>query len=165
MKTETNHPQLTTEQLVRAARQYAYSLSQNESDAQDLVQQSWMKLLSKYGEVANRRILFTSIRNLWYDQLRRQKVVSFSPLEGAPEPHTHQDFGYSVDMESALAQLNPRERQSLYLNVVEGYTAREIGERLDTPRGTILCDLTRARAKLRKLFSEEFERPTQLSQA
>lgn len=38
----------------------------------------------------------------------------------------------------------------LLLSAVEGYTAREIGEMLDLPRGTVLSLMHRARTKLRR---------------
>lgn len=157
---DTQKTPATTEELVAAAKRYAYSLCKDEDEAKDLTQQTWMKLLSKYGEVANRRILYTAIRNLWYDQLRRRKVVDFAPLESAPEPKLFENFAFSMDMETALESLSENERQSILLNVVEGYTAREISEKLRIPRGTILSHLCRARSKLKSLFSEEFGKAT-----
>lgn len=149
---------MTTEELLAAARQFAYRLCSNHSDAEDIVQHVWLKLFKKYGVVDNKNLLFRAIKNHWFDQLRRTKVVSFTTMENAKEPSLSEHFGYSVDLESAMSQLSPREKDSLYMNVVEGYTAREIGEKLKIPRGTILCHLTRARNKLKEIFSAEFGR-------
>ena len=56
------------------------------------------------------------------------------------------------DLEAPLAGLDQRSRtrQALFLNVVEGYTAREIGAFTGRPRGTALSlILYRAKRKLR----------------
>lgn len=142
--------------LIKDAISFARSLTTNLHDAEDLAQQAWLKVFNKYGQIENRRILYVAIRNLRYDQLRRLKVVQFTTLENAPEPAAFQSFGHDADMQSALQHLSPRERDSITLNVIQGYTAREIGKKLGIPRGTILSHLTRARQKLRQIFAHEF---------
>ena len=52
-------------------------------------------------------------------------------------------------MDILLAHLRPDEREALYLNIVEGYTAKEIGRMTRESRGTILSRIHRAREKLR----------------
>ena len=47
------------------------------------------------------------------------------------------------------------ERAVLVLSALEGYTAREIGELLDAPRGTILSLMHRTRAKLRRWLQDD----------
>jgi len=54
-----------------------------------------------------------------------------------------------MDMGVVLAHLRPEEREALYLNTVEGYTAVEIGAMTGEPRGTVLSRLHRARERLR----------------
>lgn len=147
---------LTDKELITVAINYARSLTRNLQDAEDLAQQSWLKLMKKYGKIQSRALLFTTIRNLHYDQLRRTRIVQFSPLESAPEPKKTESFGVDLDMQEALAHLSENERSALFLNVVEGYTAREISDQLKLPRGTVLSHLSRSRKKLREIFSEEF---------
>ena len=53
-----------------------------------------------------------------------------------------------MDLESSLNRLSPEEREAIYLNCVEGYTAAEMGEMLGKPRSTILNILARAKSRL-----------------
>jgi len=139
------------ESLVQAGYRYALALTHHHYDAEDLVQQAWMKCHHRYGGVNNRTILYTTIRHLFYDQCRRGKRVIFASIEDHPEPQagSHQDLTHaSADLDLLLAGLRVEEREALYLNAVEGYTAREIAEQTGTPRNTILSHLHRARRKL-----------------
>lgn len=149
----------TDKDLLTAGINYARSLTHNIQDAEDLAQQAWLKLTKRYGKAENRAILFTTIRNLHYDQLRRSRIVQYFPLDTAPETGKCESYGTDHDMEVALAQLSPNERSTIYLNVVEGYSAREISGRLGLPRGTVLSHLYRGRKKLRELLGEEFRDP------
>ncbi len=148
-KTNTDHD------LITAAIIYARSLTRNLPEAEDLAQQAWLKLSRKYGKIENRALLYRAVRNLFYDQLRRARIVQFTPLETAPETGKSESYGVGLDMQTAMDHLSENERSSLFLNVVEGYTALEISKLLGMPRGTILSHMSRARGKLRKLLGSE----------
>lgn len=141
---------------MQAGFRYALSLTHNRADAEDLVQTAWVKLTQRYGCVKNRSTLFTTVRNAFYDQQRRAKIVAFEPLEDAPEPAaTASDPAAGLretEMEVLLETLRPAEREALYLNVVEGYTAKEIGKMTKAPRNTVLSLISRARVKLRSVL-------------
>ena len=134
--------------LVQAGYRYALALTHHHYDAEDLVQQAWLKLTHRYGHVKHRTILYTAIRRLFYDQCRRGKIVSFGPLEGGPEPTSSESAPTCDDLDVLLAGLRPEEREAIYLNAVEGYTAREIAEQTGFPRNTVLSLIHRARGKL-----------------
>ncbi len=138
------------EQLLQVGYRFALSLTHHHYDAEDLVQQAWMKCLHRYGTVKNASILFTTIRHLFYDQCRRGKIISFESIDGHPEQvaETAEDSHASADLDVLLANLKAAEREALFLNAVEGYTAREIADLTGTPRNTILSHLHRARRKL-----------------
>lgn len=144
-------------EIVQAGYRFALSLTHHHYDAEDLVQQAWMKCFHRYGSVKNRSILFTSIRHLFYDQCRRGKIVSFESIDGHPEPAavTSGSSHAAADLDVLLAGLRAEEREALYLNAVEGYTAREIAEQTGTPRNTILSHLHRARRKLARALDCE----------
>ena len=155
MNDHTSAQQITEEQLIKSATRFAYQLTRNHNDAEDLAQQAWMKVQKKYGEVDNRSLLFVTIRNTHYDQLRRSRIVSYSSLENAPEPSYRATPGHGLDIKVALATLSRPERLVLQLNVFEGKTAIEIGEKLGMPRGTVLSHMSRARKKLREALGHE----------
>lgn len=147
---------MSDEELVQAGYRYALSIARHHEDAQDLVQQAWLKLQRAYGKVEGTPVLFRTVRNLFYDMKRRNKIVQFEPLEKSPEPGRSEATGVSMDMELVMKRLRPEEREALYLNVVEGWTASEISSQTGTPRGTILSHIHRARQKLAKALGSEF---------
>ncbi len=147
---------LSDPELVQAGYRYALSIARHHQDAEDLVQQAWLKLQRAYGRVEGTPVLFRAIRNLFYDQKRRNKIVQFEPLESSPEPGRLESKGVSMDMELLMGKLRPEEREALYLNVVEGFTATEISAQTGSPRGTILSHIHRARQKLAKALGGEF---------
>ncbi len=144
------------EDLITEAKRYAYSFTKDWYDAEDLVQQAWLKIKNKYREVTNRGLLFRSIRNLFIDGTRRQKIIRFESLDNAYNVGTTQSFGSQSDLDEILRSLSPAEKQSLFLNIVEGYTAKEISAKTGMPRGTVLSHIHRARQKLILKFGHEF---------
>lgn len=153
-------PSPTVSDLIRQGTQYAYGLTRNLHDAEDLAQQAWLKLAQKYGEVTDRRLLYRAIKNLFIDGVRRSKIVQFDPLENRDFAiGREQSFGANTDIDSLLGVLNENERTFLKMNVVEGYTASEIAAKTGVPRGTILSHTHRARKKLHKHFEDEFKEP------
>jgi len=158
MKSNLESPtSLSIAELFRQGRNYAYGFTRNVHDAEDLVQQAWLKLAQKYGEVTDRRLLYRAIRNLFIDGVRRSKIVQFDSLEDRDFAiGREQSFGANTDIDALLSVLNENERTYLKMNVVEGYTASEIAKRTGVPRGTILSHTHRARKKLHKHFDAEF---------
>ncbi|MCG8456983.1 MAG: RNA polymerase sigma factor, partial [Holophagales bacterium] len=140
---------------------YALSLAHSPEDAEDLVQSACVKLVARYGELGSRALLFTTIRNLFFDGWRRAKVLAFGPLEEeaadelvAPESSP----GVGRDLRYLLGKLRPEEREAIYLHVVEGYTADEIGSLPGRPRNTVLSLIHRARKRLAAAAVEETEK-------
>ncbi len=139
-------------ELLQSGYRYALSLAHRAHDAEDLVQEAWLRLVRRNGFVDSRAILYTTIRNLFIDRCRRAKIVVFDSIEESqPDPP---ETGPTVpgmidDLETLLGILRPGEREVIYLHHVEGRTAKEIGEMTAQPRGTVLCLLHRAYRKLR----------------
>ncbi len=148
--------EMSDTELVQAGYRYALSIARHHHDAEDLVQQAWMKLVRAYGKVEGTPVLFRAVRNLFYDQKRRSKIVQFEPLDSHAERGKLESKGVSMDMELLMSKLRPEESEALYLNVVEGYTASEISSQTGSPRGTILSHIHRARQKLAKALGSEF---------
>lgn len=145
--------------LLDAAYRYAVSLTHDRGEAEDLVQDAALALLG--ANVSwERSYVFVTIRNRFIDRYRRSRRLAFVALE--------QEDGSAVDppdlkfvfadvletgaLDQALGQLRAEEREALFLAVVEGYTAEEIGELTARPRGTILSMLHRTKKKLRLLL-------------
>lgn len=145
-------------ELLQAGFKYAYALCHNYHEAEDLVQQAWFRLHRKYGKVETKALLFKTIRNLIMDRIRRDKVVSFESVEDREFASAAEVRASKDDVEAILSGLRREERESLYLNVVEGYTAQEIADQTGSPRGSILSLIHRAKKKLREGLDNSFDR-------
>ena len=149
---------------MQAGFRFALSLTHHPEEAEDIVQQACFKVISKKGRLHSRSYLFKAVRNLFYDLERRRKLVPFESLEAqraqAPVPPTvfgvkDHDIGFQMDLENELNRLESEEREVLFLNCVEGYTAAELATMLGKPRSTVLNILSRAKSKLTKARERE----------
>ncbi|MGD2109432.1 MAG: RNA polymerase sigma factor [Phycisphaerae bacterium] len=151
-------------ELVNRGYRFALSLTHNAVRAEDLTQDAWFAVLRRRGPW-NREYLFKTIRNRFIDQHRRDKRVEVEPLvddaasDAAPEPpdwNTEQGLAVSNGVfDEVLGRLSADERAVLYLAAVEDYTAQQIADLLDRPRGTVLSMIHRARTKLRNRIEAE----------
>ncbi len=150
----------TMADLLQRGFRYALSLTHDDEQAQDLVQDAALSI-SRRGGPWNIQFLVTVIRNRFIDQYRRKKLVPFEYLEDVdyqtvedeslPAPTDHDA------METILGSLKPAEREVLYLSAVEDYTTAEIAEMTGKPRGTVLSLLHRTKIKLRQSLSHELQ--------
>lgn len=144
-------------QVLDRAFRYAYALTHDEATAADCVQDACLATLKADGSWSV-PYLFAAIRsrlyNRWRDDARKGHTSSLDSLED--EPATHSQYGtvnevVALDwVENALAMLKPDERETLYLCVVEGWSAQEVADFAERPRNTILGILHRAKQKLRQ---------------
>ena len=65
-------------ELIQSGYRYALSLARSSHDAEDLVQWAVIRLYQSKGRLHSLPLLFTTIRNLFYDQKRREKSSRFS---------------------------------------------------------------------------------------
>lgn len=105
------------------------------------------------------RWMFKVCRNLWIDELRSAEVRQRAALrpELAEEPVVSgEDVALGEltlrEVERAMASLPEEQRTVLSLVAVEGLSYREAAEVLDTPIGTVMSRLARARAALATRF-------------
>jgi RNA polymerase sigma-70 factor (ECF subfamily) len=140
-------------ELLQGGFRYALALTHHRQDAEDLTQEAWVKLCRRYGSVGSRAALFTAIRHLFIDRLRRNRVVAFHSLEEQQSEMAGDEPllpGTLADLEQLLARLRPGEREAIYLHYVQGHTAAEISIVTHQSRGTVLSLLHRALEKLRR---------------
>jgi len=144
-------------ELLNAGYRYALSLCANQHDAEDLTHDAWISVVTKYGSEIETKLLLSTIRNRFIDQYRRHRnwqaiVRELLTTVDLRKPDVHDGFDAfrEIDLEPHLAMLRAVEREALFLQLVEGYTATEIAELTSTRRGTVVSRVSRARAKLRK---------------
>ena len=137
-------------------RSYLRRVSGDASIADDLLQESYLRLLraplADAGEDHRRFYLFRIATNLLRDHFRANKH-SFAPLPEMPSAsHAAREFELAHDLEPLLLQLKPRERELLWLAYVEGYRHDEIAEFLRCRSASVRPMLFRARARLAELL-------------
>ena len=138
-------------------RRFARSLTGNRHDGDDLMQSTVERVLEKGlpDNVELLRWMFKVCRNLWIDDRRAHQVL----LSAHREPELSEEpivSGEAValgelklrEVEQALARLPEEQRSVLALVAVEGLSYREAAEVLETPMGTVMSRLARARAAL-----------------
>ena len=146
-----------TELLNRGYR-YALSLCNTEAEAEDLVHDAWLRLATTHRKKIVISLLITTVRNLYMDRYRRSRLVITEAYDEEPAAAVPERNILPHEMASALGKIRPEEREAIYLNIVEGYTAREIAEITESPRNTILSLIHRGKKKLADLLEEPSDR-------
>ena len=149
--------------LIPALRAFAWSLSHNGSDADDLVQDTLIKAWTnrdKFEPGTNLRAwLFTILRNTYYTHvLRRRREVRDEQGEyaGALKSPPTQDWSVAMrSLQQALQQLPPEHREALILVGAAGLSYEEAAEICGCALGTIKSRVNRARARLLKIMDAE----------
>mgnify|MGYP002623099027 CR=1 FL=1 len=162
MSDRTNQSPTDESALIQAGYRYAYSLTHDRHDAEDLIQQAALQVFKSKDRLSDKRYLFVAIRNLYIDRWRSQRRSATHRLVDEVEipdsAANHVDVVHDrIDIEQMLRHLRFEERELLYLNCVEGYSAAQISEITGKPRGTILSQLARAKQKLREQDEREKE--------
>ncbi len=146
--------------MIPALRAFAWSLSHNSSDADDLVQDTLIKAWThrdKYEPGSNLRAwLFTILRNTYYTQVtRRRREVRDETGEYASTLKSPPTQDWSVAMhalQAALLELPSEHREALILVGAAGLSYEEAAEICGCALGTIKSRVNRARAKLLKIM-------------
>lgn len=156
--TEATLTRLHADYAISAYR-FAWSVTKDESLAQDVVQELFLKLARDAGAIATaqseRAVIFTLTRNLALDALRRR-----SSRQEAMQRFTDELPGWfeadardlRMEITTALAALPEEQRSVIHLHVWEELSFREIGELLGLPTQTIA---SRYRYGLEKLRTQK----------
>lgn len=142
------------EDLLNRAYRYALSLTHHENDAYDLVQSSYLKLVEKNKPLII-SYLITTIKNLYIDQKRKANVKRSWMNKFKPKTKHEPVFSVEPYLEKIIFELPVKNREILFLSIVEEYTAQEIADLLNMPRGTVLSILHRTKQKLKKQLQEK----------
>lgn len=141
------------EELLNQGYRYALALTKDDDLAFDLVQNSYLKIVEAKAPMTIGYLIKT-IKFGFIDQQRRKNVkLKWLRRRTTPEvsrPHN------SVEpyLEDVLNKLPTKNREILFLWVVQEYTAKEIAELLEMSRGTILSILKRTKDKLKIQLTE-----------
>ncbi|WP_034229202.1 RNA polymerase sigma factor SigE [Actinotalea ferrariae] len=149
-----------------SARVYrlAYRLTGNQHDAEDLTQETFVRVfrsLSTYAPGTFEGWLHRITTNLFLDQVRRRRRIRMDPLGedvgdvvgpaglGTPE-RGFEHANLDQDVQRALDALSPEYRAAVVLCDIEGLSYEEIAVTLGIKLGTVRSRIHRARAQLRE---------------
>jgi len=166
-KTELTRFEQTVLPHLDAAYNLARWLTGNEHDAEDVVQESYLRAVKFFagfhGENA-RPWLLAIVRNTCYTWLRRNRMDELTTELDETTPIVDPS---AVNPESALLTAARTEfvrqalealpvgfREIVILRELEGMSYKEIADIAAIPVGTVMSRLARARARLQKLLSE-----------
>lgn len=138
----------------RALVSYAYLLSGNLREAEDIVQDAIIKVFSRrsprereISEAYLRRAIFSTYLDLYR---RRRRWTRITHLISRDDRHASHDAASDarIDMLSALATLSPRQRACVALRYYEDLPLEEIAQQLGCTVGTVKRHLFNAHAAL-----------------
>lgn len=152
------------------AYRFAWSITRDESLAQDVVQELFLKLARDASPLlqarSERAMLLTITRHIALDLLRRRQSgdsIQERWAKELPEWFEPADNEDSIERQqhitAALAALPEEQRSAIHLHVWECLSFREIGEMEHLPTQTIASRYRYALAKLRTAL-EEHATPT-----
>ncbi len=135
----------------------AMLMLQNEADAEDAVQNIFIKYYEKGIEFTDdeheNAWFITVTRNYCTDILRSywKKQVDFGDIPDTPV----EDGEEEGELLSHIRKLPDKYRDVIYLYYYEEYSVREISKMLDRKESTIQTQLSTAREKLKKILVKE----------
>ncbi|WP_275272371.1 RNA polymerase sigma factor [Limnobacter sp. P1] len=137
-------------------RRYARALAGDHAAADDLVQdtlqRAWTRIDTWQHGADMRAWLFSILHNLHVDQRRRPGLTTVALDDEALElpVRASQTDGLDMrDLETALQQILPEQREVLLLVALEDMSYEEIARTLGVPLGTVMSRLSRGRSRLR----------------
>ncbi|MGH9382734.1 MAG: RNA polymerase sigma factor [Vicinamibacterales bacterium] len=133
-------------------------LARNAADAEDAVQEAWMRAVRGFGDFRGDSALRTwligiAIRCALEIGRRRRSLIDLDQKA----PDRLPAAGVRLDLEHAIASLADGYREVVVLHDVYGYTHAEIGGLLGIDEGTSKSQLSRARHILRRTMSGTME--------
>lgn len=149
---------------------YAMALTRNSHEAEDLVQETYLRALSAIGrprEDDNAKAwLYTILRNIRLNQVRQQRIrpklleldadenAANLVIDTGKDPHAlYVSKVKTQHVREAIQQLSEEFREIILLREFAELSYQEIGTLLGCAQGTVMSRLARARHKLGTLLT------------
>ncbi|RXK13424.1 RNA polymerase subunit sigma [Halarcobacter mediterraneus] len=140
---------------------YIYRMVGDKEKAKDIIQEAYSRMLviDKRTPVKNKRaFLYKLARNIAIDQARREKNASSIiyeeeehsiPIEEQPEEQVCQANQQELLLQ-ILATLPEKNQQAFTLHILEGFSRKEIAEKMGVSVGAVEKHIIRASEKLKE---------------
>ena len=142
-----------------AMRRYARSLTRDDQDADDVVQDALLRAIERQEtfqpDRSRRRWLLAIVHNVFFSAKRREASEArrnsrfaetlVDRLEPGQEEHAR-----LAEIARQFAALPEHHRAVLHLTAIEGMSYQQAAETLSVPVGTVMSRLARARTALRE---------------
>lgn len=138
--------------LVLFARQFVQSLA----DAEDIVQDAFVRFWRKQHSIQNRGLLFAAVRSIALDSLRRdarrarREITASADSEQVSIPKFDTDSDEQRALSAAVDRLPPDQREVLVMKIWNDLTFAEIGTALSISQNTAASRYRYALASLKK---------------
>jgi RNA polymerase sigma-70 factor (ECF subfamily) len=166
---EADHAEVIGIEYIDGLYSYALVLSRNHAEAEDLVQETYVRAIQARGRLRPgshiKSWLFTILRNVWRNQLRKLRngpqiveieadsQVANKIVEQSEDSHDHYVSKLEAEeVRAAIQELPVDFREIILLREYEDLSYQEIASVMGCRVGTVMSRLARARAKLRDLL-------------
>ena len=141
----------------------AYQLTGNAQDAEDLLQDLYLKLWQKRDDLPDEAMkeayLVTMIRNLFIDQRRLKHVDASAELKNEDGPPDERSLDRQIDardevrqMEGLISELSERDAKIIQMHLVDDCSYEEIERDTGLSQGNIRIIVMRTKKKLKQQF-------------
>jgi RNA polymerase sigma-70 factor (ECF subfamily) len=150
--------------LLGPLRRYARSLTRDDAQAEDLVQDALVRAYERRGTfragASLRTWLLSILHNVFIDERRRRAADQrqrrrVAEIAEAAAPADQESRVRFRQVHAAFLGLPPEQRAALHLVAIEGLPYHEAAAALGIPVGTLMSRLGRARATLRAFEAGE----------
>ncbi len=157
-------------ELIPRLNRYARVLAPSAADADDLLQATCERALSRASQWDPNSKLdawaFTIMNSIWKNELRSRAIrqgKGFVDLDTLTAPSHSQPHGniFLTEVLTMVQALPENQREIILLCYVEGYSYKEIASILEIPIGTVMSRLSRARSTLSdQMKQQDMQIPT-----
>jgi RNA polymerase sigma-70 factor (ECF subfamily) len=152
---------------------FAMALTRNPTEAEDLVQETYLRAVRAASQLQPesnlKNWLFVIMRNVWLNEIRHARsgprfvgIDDEAPnsVRDTPQPGDDPHVVYLRKLErsevrQAIESLPRQYREIIVLRDIEGFSYQQISVMLGCPAGTVMSRLGRGREKLRQLLSSK----------
>ncbi|MBR4730680.1 MAG: RNA polymerase sigma factor [Prevotella sp.] len=143
----------------------AYHLTGNAQDAEDLLQDMYLKLWQKRDDLPDEAMkeayLVTMMKNLFVDQRRHKRIDVSEDIEAHASPPDERSLDEQIDsrdevkqVEGLLQQLSERDAKIIQMHLMEDRSYEEIERDTGLSQGNIRIIVMRTKQKLRQQFQK-----------